>query len=161
LFALQVQAKHGAVGKSLADHVAAHESGASALWAIGHGRDASGPWPARSKLIAGERSRKAAGVRPILFGCVMSAFGHISGLCGYIESYMVYRLHCWYCYHLSGVHQLEGIMRVFGGLFFLACLTGSAWATPVSAPAPEMDAGVLGMTVAVGAIYLMKRFKRS
>ena len=52
-------------------------------------------------------------------------------------------------------------MRIFTGLFFLACLTGSAWAVMAVAPAPEIDAGVLGMTAAVGAIYLIKRFQRS
>jgi hypothetical protein len=50
-------------------------------------------------------------------------------------------------------------MKILTGFVFLMCLGGTAWAT-VSAPAPEMDAGILGMTVAVGAIYLMKRFKR-
>jgi hypothetical protein len=51
-------------------------------------------------------------------------------------------------------------MKIFTGLFFLICLGGSAWAQSV-APAPEMDAGILGITAAAGAIYLMKRFKRS
>jgi hypothetical protein len=52
-------------------------------------------------------------------------------------------------------------MKMFTGLFFLVCLAGSAWASPSPAPAPEMDAGILGMAAAAGAIYLMKRFKRS
>jgi len=51
-------------------------------------------------------------------------------------------------------------MRIITSIFFLSCLVGSAWAN-VSAPAPEIDTGILGIAAAAGAIYLMKRFKRS
>jgi len=52
-------------------------------------------------------------------------------------------------------------MRVVSSAFFLVCLAGSAWAIPAAAPAPEVDAGVLGISAAVGLIYLMKRPKHS
>jgi len=52
-------------------------------------------------------------------------------------------------------------MRIITSIFFLTCLAGSAWATPVAAPSPEIDTGILGLAAAVGAIYLAKRFKRS
>jgi hypothetical protein len=51
-------------------------------------------------------------------------------------------------------------MRVVTGLFFLTCLAGSAWATVVYVPAPEIDTGILGIAAAAGVIYLTKRFKR-
>ncbi len=51
-------------------------------------------------------------------------------------------------------------MRVVTSAFFLVCLAGSAWATPVGAPAPEIDAGILGISAAIGLIYLMQRRKR-
>lgn len=54
----------------------------------------------------------------------------------------------------------EGEMRVVTSAFFLVCLAGSAWATPVGAPAPEIDAGILGISAAIGLIYLMQRRKR-
>ena len=50
-------------------------------------------------------------------------------------------------------------MKIFTGLFFLICLAGSAWAVPVGAPGPEMSAGLIGMTLAAGAVYLIKRRK--
>jgi hypothetical protein len=52
-------------------------------------------------------------------------------------------------------------MRIFTSLAFLISLAGSAWATPVGAPAPEMSAGIVGMTLAAGVVYLIKRRKRS
>jgi hypothetical protein len=53
------------------------------------------------------------------------------------------------------------MMKIFGSFFFLISLVGSAWATPVGAPGPEMSAGVIGMTLAAGVVYLIKRRKRS
>jgi hypothetical protein len=52
-------------------------------------------------------------------------------------------------------------MRIITGIFFLTCLAGSASARIMAGPAPEIDTGILGMAAAVGAIYLVKRFKRS
>ena len=51
-------------------------------------------------------------------------------------------------------------MRIFTSLFFLISLAGSASAQ-VAAPGPEMSAGIVGMTLAAGVIYLIKRRKRS
>ena len=50
-------------------------------------------------------------------------------------------------------------MKIFTSLFFLICLGELAWAT-VGAPGPEMSAGVLGMTLAAGVVYLVKRRAR-
>jgi LPXTG-motif cell wall-anchored protein len=61
-------------------------------------------------------------------------------------------------------------MKIFTSLFFLISLVGSAWAgvfpgggPPVigGAPGPEMSAGIVGMTLAAGVVYLLKRRKRS
>jgi LPXTG-motif cell wall-anchored protein len=54
-------------------------------------------------------------------------------------------------------------MKVFSSLFFLFSLIGSAGAgTPtVGADGPEMAAGVVGMTLAAGLVYLIRRRKRS
>jgi hypothetical protein len=52
-------------------------------------------------------------------------------------------------------------MKYIAGVFFLTCLASSAWAAPVTAAAPEIDTGILGMAAAAGAIYFVKRFKRS
>jgi hypothetical protein len=53
-------------------------------------------------------------------------------------------------------------MKIFTSLFLVVGLAGSAWAGgQVAAPGPEMSAGLIGMTVAAGAIYLIKRRKRS
>jgi hypothetical protein len=53
-------------------------------------------------------------------------------------------------------------MKKFTSLFFLISLAGSAWAgVPVVAPGPEMSAGIVGMTLAAGVVYLIKRRKRS
>jgi hypothetical protein len=52
-------------------------------------------------------------------------------------------------------------MRVFTSIFFLVCLAGSASATVVTAPGPELGTGVLGMSAAAGVIYLLKRRSRS
>jgi hypothetical protein len=55
---------------------------------------------------------------------------------------------------------------VFTTLFFLISLAGSALAaTPTAAyvrvgPGPEMGAGVLGMALAAGMLYLIKRRNR-
>jgi hypothetical protein len=51
-------------------------------------------------------------------------------------------------------------MRIITSILFLVCLSGSAWATP-PVPAPEIDAGILGMSAAAGVIYLLQRRKRS
>jgi hypothetical protein len=54
------------------------------------------------------------------------------------------------------------MLKTLGSLFFLINIAGSAWAgTPVQAPGPEMSAGVIGMTLAAGVVYLIKRRKRS
>ena len=57
-------------------------------------------------------------------------------------------------------------MKVLSSLFFLISLVGSAWAgsvgqTTVGADGPEMAAGVIGMTLAAGLVYLIRRRKRS
>jgi len=52
-------------------------------------------------------------------------------------------------------------MKIFTGLFFLISIAGSAWAAVAPAPGPEMSAGVIGMTLAAGVVYLIKRRKRS
>jgi len=52
-------------------------------------------------------------------------------------------------------------MKIFTGLFFLISIAGSAWAAGAQAPGPEMSAGVIGMTLAAGVVYLIKRRKRS
>ena len=60
-------------------------------------------------------------------------------------------------------------MKVISSLFFLISLIGSAWAgtagglgpATVGADGPEMAAGVLGMTLAAGLVYLIRRRKRS
>ena len=52
-------------------------------------------------------------------------------------------------------------MKIFTGLFFLISITGSAWAGTAPAPGPEMAAGVIGMTLAAGVVYLIRRRKRS
>jgi hypothetical protein len=56
-------------------------------------------------------------------------------------------------------HFVERVVKIFSSLFFLVCLGGSAWAT-VGAPGPEMSAGIVGMTLAAGVVYLIKRRKR-
>ena len=65
----------------------------------------------------------------------------------------------------ESVHRqtIEGIgtMKILGSLFFLISITGSAWAGAATAPGPEMSAGVIGMTLAAGVVYLIKRRKRS
>ena len=52
-------------------------------------------------------------------------------------------------------------MKILSSLFFLICFAGSAWAGPLAAPGPEMSAGIVGMTLAAGVVYLIKRRKRS
>ena len=54
-------------------------------------------------------------------------------------------------------------MKILSSLFLLISLVGSAWAGvgPPPAPGPEMSAGVIGMTLAAGVVYLIKRRKRS
>ena len=52
-------------------------------------------------------------------------------------------------------------MKVIIGLFFLISITGSAWAVVAPAPGPEMSAGVIGMTLVGGVVYLIKRRQRS
>jgi Co/Zn/Cd efflux system component len=50
-------------------------------------------------------------------------------------------------------------MKIVSSLVFLISLVGSAWAGggTVVADGPEMAAGVLGMTLAAGVVYLIKR----
>jgi hypothetical protein len=52
-------------------------------------------------------------------------------------------------------------MRISTSLFLLISLAGSAWAGVAQAPGPEMSAGVIGMTLAGGVVYLIKRRNRS
>jgi hypothetical protein len=56
-------------------------------------------------------------------------------------------------------------MKIFTSLVFLISLVGSAWAglpnTTAPVPGPEMSAGIVGMTLAAGVVYLIKRCKRS
>jgi hypothetical protein len=52
-------------------------------------------------------------------------------------------------------------MKILSSVFVLISLVGSAWAGTSVAPGPEMSAGVLGMTLAAGVVYLIKRRKRS
>jgi hypothetical protein len=51
-------------------------------------------------------------------------------------------------------------MKTFTSLFFLVCLGGSAWAGILGAPGPEISAGIIGMTLAAGVVYLIKRRQR-
>jgi hypothetical protein len=53
------------------------------------------------------------------------------------------------------------MIKIIGSFFFLISLVGSAWAITVAAPGPEMSAGVIGMTLAAGVVYLIKRRKHS
>jgi hypothetical protein len=52
-------------------------------------------------------------------------------------------------------------MKIFTSLFFLICLGGSAWAQLAPVPGPEMSAGIVGMTLAAGVVYFIKRRQRS
>jgi len=54
-------------------------------------------------------------------------------------------------------------MKAVSSLFLLISLVGSAsaGALPVGADGPEMAAGVVGMTLATGVVYLIRRRKRS
>jgi hypothetical protein len=53
-------------------------------------------------------------------------------------------------------------MRIITGILFLVGLAGFAWAGGTSsAPGPEMSAGIVGMTLAAGVVYLIKRRKRT
>ena len=67
-------------------------------------------------------------------------------------------------------------MKILATLFFLISLAGSArpaehhfreevreWRNPNlhAGPGPEMSAGVLGMTLAAGVLYLIKRRNRT
>jgi hypothetical protein len=54
-------------------------------------------------------------------------------------------------------------MKILSSLFFLIGLSESAWAGLGTAPAPGpvMSAGLVGMTLAAGVVYLIKRRKRS
>jgi len=47
--------------------------------------------------------------------------------------------------------------RLLVGAFLCVTLASSAWATAVAAPAPEVDAGILGMMAAGGIAYLISR----
>jgi hypothetical protein len=50
-------------------------------------------------------------------------------------------------------------MKILTSLVFLISLAGPAAAVVIGipTPAPEMTAGVVGMTLAAGMVYLMKR----
>ena len=51
-------------------------------------------------------------------------------------------------------------MKILTSLVFLISLAGSAGAVvvgTVAVPGPEMTAGVVGMTLAAGVVYLIKR----
>jgi hypothetical protein len=64
-------------------------------------------------------------------------------------------------------------MKILTTLFFLISLTASAWAQPVptsvaptpirirAGSGPEISAGVLGMTLVAGVLYLLKRRNRA
>ena len=51
-------------------------------------------------------------------------------------------------------------IKILTGLFFLISIAGSAWAAVAPAPGPEMSAGVIGMTLATGVVYLIKRRRK-
>jgi hypothetical protein len=51
-------------------------------------------------------------------------------------------------------------MRTLSSLLFLSSLVGSAAAGTSTAPGPEMSVGIVGMTLAAGVVYLIKRRKR-
>ena len=51
-------------------------------------------------------------------------------------------------------------MRILTSLAFLISLVELAWAQE-RAPGPEMSAGIVGMTLAAGVVYLLKRRQRS
>ena len=64
--------------------------------------------------------------------------------------------------HINAVDDfsnLEMIMKIFTSLAFLISLAGPAAAVVLGAavPGPEMSAGVVGMTLAAGVVYLIKR----
>jgi hypothetical protein len=54
------------------------------------------------------------------------------------------------------------IVKIFCSLFFLISLAGPAAAVVVGVPVPgpEMSAGVVGMTLAAGVVYLIKRRRK-
>jgi ABC-type antimicrobial peptide transport system permease subunit len=50
--------------------------------------------------------------------------------------------------------------RLLVGAFLSVILASSAWAVPRAVPAPEIDAGILGMMAAGGIAYLISRRRR-
>jgi hypothetical protein len=52
-------------------------------------------------------------------------------------------------------------MKIITGFVFLVCLAGTASAVTYGAPRPEISAGIVGMTLAAGVVYLIKRRERS
>ena len=53
-------------------------------------------------------------------------------------------------------------MKILSILFLSIGFVGTAWAGPqAQAPGPGMTAGVIGMTLAGGVVYLIKRRNRS
>ena len=53
-------------------------------------------------------------------------------------------------------------MKILGSFIFLISLVGSARAGgTVGADSPEISAGVIGMTLAAGVVYLIRRRQRS
>jgi hypothetical protein len=59
----------------------------------------------------------------------------------------------------SDIRGKENPMSKFflGALLFIAITAPAAAAAPVGVPAPEMGEGALGMLLAAGAVYLIKR----
>jgi hypothetical protein len=51
-------------------------------------------------------------------------------------------------------------MKILAAFVFLIGFASSAWAGSAPAPSPEMTAGVIGMTLAGGLLYLVKRRNR-
>ncbi len=49
---------------------------------------------------------------------------------------------------------------IWGVLFLIGMLTTAAASAPVSVPAPEMGEGAIGMLLAAGAVFLIKRCGR-
>jgi hypothetical protein len=55
---------------------------------------------------------------------------------------------------------VEMDMKIVSSFVFVICLTGPAFAQLATAPGPEMSAGVIGMNLAAGVVYLIKRRHR-
>jgi hypothetical protein len=58
---------------------------------------------------------------------------------------------------------MKASASIASAIFFLISFAGSAWATGHHhhmGPGPEIGAGILGMTLAGGVVYLIKRRNR-